>query len=208
VAGARVAIQGFGQVGAVAAEQCQQADCRVVAVSDSRSAVTNPDGLDVVALRAHKAETGGVADFPGGEPLDPAALLAVDCDVLIPAAVQGVIHEGNAGDVRARLLVEAANAPTTMAAHAMLAERGVTIVPDVLANAGSVQLCQMERTQGLYDNYWDADTIDRLRHERMVEAYRAARSTAAHCNTESMRLGAWINALRQIEEASRARGWC
>lgn len=205
---ARVVIQGFGQVGAVAAALFQEAGCRVIAVSDSRGGVFAADGLDIPALREYKQQTGRVGDFPGSTPITNAELLECDCDVLIPAALQGVITGENAARIRPRMLLEAANAPTTLEADAILLENGVTVVPDVLANAGSVHLCQMERTQGLSDDYWDLDKINHLRHKRLVAAYRAALNTSAKFNLKSVRLGAWINALKHIEEAVKTRGWC
>jgi glutamate dehydrogenase len=205
---AAVAIQGFGQVGAVAAQLFREAGCRVVAVSDSRSGVYAEDGLDPAALLDHKRETGGVAGFPGATPLTNEELLECACDVLVPAAVQGVITDDNAKRVRARMVVEAANAPTSGEAEAILTEREITVVPDVLANAGSVHLCQMERTQGLSDEYWDLDKINALRRERLVRGVHAAMQTAARHRIASVRLGAWINALARLEEAMKMRGWC
>ena len=198
IKGARVAVQGFGQVGSVAAALFQDAGCRVIAVSDSRGGVLANDGLDIPALREHKQQTGHVSDFPGSTPISNAELLVCDCDVLVPAALQGVITEDNAARIRPRLLLEAANAPTTLEADAILLENGVTVVPDVLANAGSVHLCQMERTQGLSDDYWDLDKINHLRNKRLVAAYRAALNTAAKFNVKSARLGAWINGKCQV----------
>jgi glutamate dehydrogenase len=205
---ASVAIQGFGQVGSVAAAMFHAAGCRVVSVSDSSGGVHNSDGIDMAALSEHKKAVGCVSGCPGTTSISNAELLESECDVLIPAAVQGVITSENAGRLRTRLLVEAANGPTTVEADAILAEKGIPIVPDVLANAGSVHLCQMERSQGLYDNYWDIETIDQLRRERLVSGYDAALSTAARYKTQSVRLGAWINALKRIEEAVKTRGWC
>ncbi|MDZ7785324.1 MAG: Glu/Leu/Phe/Val dehydrogenase dimerization domain-containing protein [Halioglobus sp.] len=180
----------------------------IVAVSDVSGGFFDGDGLDVDALLDHARQTGGLEGYPHATALGNAELLECDCDVLIPAAVQGVIDENNAEAIRASVIVEAANAPVTVEADALLAERGITVVPDVLANAGSVHLCQMERTQGLSDNYWDRDTIDRLRRKRLVGAYRAAVNTAARHDGASARLGAWINALGRIEEAVKLRGWC
>lgn len=204
----RVAIQGFGQVGTVAAGMFYEAGCNIVAVSDSRGGVYANDGLDVPGLLAHKRATGKVADFAGSEPISSEVMLECDCDVLVPASVQGVITADNADRIQARMVVEAANAPTTVKAEAMLLERDITIVPDVLANAGSVHLCQMERSQGLSDNYWDIDTINRLRQERLARGYREAVNAAAEHHLKSIRLGAWINALKRIEEAMHLRGWC
>lgn len=208
VKGARVAIQGCGQVGSVAAVKLYEAGCRVIAVSDSQGGVYAKEGLDVPALLEHKRKTGHVSKFPGTKPITNPELIECECDVLVPAALQGVITEDNAGNVRPRMVVEAANAPTTLEADKVLLENGVTIVPDVLANAGSVHLCQMERTQGLSDDYWDLDKINHLRNKRLVVAFRAAVNTAARYKLDSIRLGAWINALKQVEEAVKTRGWC
>lgn len=208
LAEATVAIQGFGQVGSVAASLFHQAGCRVVAVSDSRGGVYRADGLDVPALAAHRRQAGMLRGFPGADALSNAELLECPCMILVPAAVQGVITADNAELIQARLLVEAANGPTTVEADRILADRGVTVVPDVIANSGSVHVCQMERSQGLYDNYWDAETIDGLRRRRLLAAYGEALHAAAGHGVRSARLGAWINALRRIEEAVHLRGWC
>ncbi|WP_435101432.1 Glu/Leu/Phe/Val family dehydrogenase [Arhodomonas sp. AD133] len=202
-----VAIQGFGQVGSVAATMFYEAGCRVIAVSDSGGGIRNDGGLNVPALRTFAADAGTVAGFPGADRITNAELLETACTVLVPAAIQGVIHRENALRVKARLLVEAANAPTTIEAEEILLQHGVTVVPDVIANSGSVHVCQMERSQDLYDNYWDADTIDDLRRTRLLRSYREALHTAANLGVESVRLGAWVNALRRIEEAVHARGW-
>ncbi|MBA1147922.1 Glu/Leu/Phe/Val dehydrogenase [Ectothiorhodospiraceae bacterium WFHF3C12] len=204
--GATAAVQGFGQVGSVAAALLHDAGCRVVAVSGSRGGIHDKAGLDIHALREHGREHGGIYGYPAAE-ISNEALLEMDCDILIPAAVQGVITRHNAPRIQARLVVEAANGPTTLEADEILLERGVQMVPDVIANSGSVQVCQMERSQGLYDNYWDAETIDGLRRERLLGAYREALNTAAELDLRSARLGAWINALRRVEEAAHMRGW-
>lgn len=208
IEGIRVAVQGFGQVGSIAAQRFFEAGCQVVAVSDSRGGVYSEEGIDVAALGEHKQQTGKVEGMAGTQSLTNEELIACDCDVLVPAALQGVITADNAAKVQARLLVEAANAPTTLEADSILADRGITVVPDVLANAGSVHLCQMERTQGLYDNYWDEETINRLRRERLSGGFRAALNTAARYQVKSARTGAWINALKRMEEAIKMRGWC
>ena len=208
IEGARVAIQGFGQVGAVAAQRFFAAGCKVIAISDSRGGVFSENGIDVPSLIEHKQTTGQVLGLEGTHGVTNEELIACDCDVLVPAALQGVITSDNAVHVKARLVVEAANAPTTMEADRILAEKGVTVVPDVLANAGSVHLCQMERTQGLYDNYWDEATINQFRRERLSGGFHAALNTAARYQVTSARIGAWINALKRMEEAIKMRGWC
>ncbi|MDX1635241.1 MAG: Glu/Leu/Phe/Val dehydrogenase [Marinobacter sp.] len=205
--GARVAIQGFGQVGSVAARAFQSAGCKVVGVTEKNSGVFAGDGLDIDALIDHYQEHGSLKDFPGSEPLGNDEVFSCDCDVLVPAALQGVVTKDNARDVRARILVEAANAPTTLEADEILTENGVTIVPDVLANAGSVHLCQMERTQGLSDHYWDREAISAERCKRLVSSYEAAAKMAEQHKLASVRLGAWIHALKRMEEAILTRGW-
>jgi glutamate dehydrogenase len=204
---ARVALQGFGQVGSVAAGRFQAAGARVIAVADLRGGVHREDGLDVDALLEHATEAGTVAGFPGAEAIGNPELFELDCDVLVPAAVQGVITTGNADRVRARLVVEGANAPTSLDADTALAERGVMVVPDILANSGSVHVCQMERSQGLSDNRWPLEEVDALRRSRQLHAYREASHAAASHHVPSLRLGAWINAVQRLETAIKTRGW-
>lgn len=205
---ARIAIQGFGQVGSVAAQAFQDAGGKVVAVTEKNSGVFANDGLDINELIKHYEETGSLHDFPDSEPIDNDDLIGCDCEVLVPAALQGVITEDNADRIRARILVEAANAPTTLEADEILTRKGVTIVPDVLANAGSVHLCQMERTQGLSDHYWNRDAIRDERRKRLVSSYRTAADIARQHDLTSVRLGAWIHALKRMEKAITTRGWC
>jgi len=206
--GARVAIQGFGQVGSVAARAFQKAGCKVIAIREIDSGIYAEEGLDIDELLKHREQEGSLENFPNTQPITNEELFACDCDVLVPAALQGVITKEVAETVKAKILVEAANAPTTLDADERLLDRGVSIVPDVLANAGSVHLCQMERTQGLSDDYWGAETISEQRRQRLVHSYQQAAECAERHQLKSVRLGAWINALKRIEEAVMARGWC
>lgn len=206
--GARVAIQGFGQVGSVAARAFQAAGCKVIAVREVDSGVYNEDGLDIDELLEYRDQNGTLEGFADCPSITNEELFACDCDVLVPAAVQGVITKEVAEKIQARILVEAANSPTTLEADELLLERGVTIVPDVLANAGSVHLCQMERTQGFSDEYWHADTIADERRKRLVRSYQEAAECAKRYKLKSVRLGAWINALKRLEDAIMTRGWC
>ncbi|GHD47400.1 glutamate dehydrogenase (NAD) [Marinobacter persicus] len=206
--GARIAIQGFGQVGSVAAQSFENAGCKVIAVREANSGVYAAEGLSIQELLNHREQHGSLEGFPGADSITNEALFACDCDVLVPAAVQGVITREVAETIKARILVEAANAPTTLEADEYLLNHGVTIVPDVLANAGSVHLCQMERTQGFSDEYWSSDTIEAERRKRLVRSYHEAVQCADHYGLKSVRLGAWINALKRLEEAIVMRGWC
>ncbi len=207
VAGAKVVIQGYGQVGSAAAELLHRAGAKVVAVSDVHGGILRDEGLDIPRLKEHVAETGSVVGFAGARPVSNEELFGVDCAILIPAAVQSVVHEGNADAVKARLIVEAANSPVTPAAEQALLARGVFIVPDVVANCGSALVCSFERTQGLTDEYWDLDTVNARLETRILGAYREAVATAQEAGTDSVRSGAWIKALRKIGKAVRLRGW-
>ncbi|OGK93457.1 MAG: glutamate dehydrogenase, partial [Candidatus Rokubacteria bacterium GWC2_70_24] len=152
--GRKVVVQGFGNVGGVAARLLWRDGAVVAGVSDFRAGVWNPDGLDVRQLEAHVAETGSVVGFAGADPLTNAELLEQPCDILIPAAVGSQIHAGNAERVKASVVVEGANGPTTPEADVVLRERGVTVIPDVLANAGGVVVSYFEWVQGLQYYFW------------------------------------------------------
>jgi len=170
--GARVAVQGFGNVGSVAAVLLHAAGARIVAASDSSGATLNPHGLDPGALLRHKRESGRLVDYPGGEPIDNAALLATDCDVLIPAALEQQITAANAERVRARLVVEGANGPTTPEADQILEAAGVVVVPDILANAGGVVVSYFEWVQDLQAFFWSEPEINERLERLLVQASR------------------------------------
>lgn len=203
----RAVIQGFGQVGSVAASMLHEAGCKVVAISDVFGGIQSASGIDVGKLTEHVARTGKVADFPGTEPISNEEIFATDCEILVPAAVQSVIHKDNARQVKARLIVEAANGPVTTEADRMLTDQGVTIVPDVVANSGGATVCHFERTQGLSDEYWDLDTVNKRLEKRILKAYRDASDTSRELAVPSLRIGAWAHALKKIEKAMKLRGW-
>ncbi|MDR1921942.1 MAG: Glu/Leu/Phe/Val dehydrogenase [Candidatus Adiutrix sp.] len=207
LAGGRVVIQGFGQVGSITAGALFQSGYKIVAVSDISGAVAAQKGLNIPALVEHVEKTGQVAGFGEASAAPAAALLETDCDILIPAAVQDVITEENAGRVKAGLIVEAANAPTTPAADAVLLKLGRTIVPDVVANSGGAIVCDFERSQGLSNDYWSLEKVREKLRGRILTAYDEARAQAAERGV-SMRQGAWINALSKIRAAMMWRGWC
>ena len=205
--GLRVAVQGFGQVGSVAAWKLFEQGYAIVAVSDIGGAVKNSGGLNIPALVAHTAETGSVAGFSGGEAADARGILETECDILIPAAVQDVITEENAERVAASIVVEAANGPTTPGADTLLSSRGVVVIPDVVANSGGAIVCDFERTQGLSSNWWSLEEVEQRLNSRILAAYREAREKAVEKGV-SMRLGAWIGAIGKIRSAMLLRGWC
>ncbi|HEX8995992.1 MAG TPA: Glu/Leu/Phe/Val dehydrogenase [Ktedonobacterales bacterium] len=203
--GAAVAIQGFGNVGAITAEYLHAAGARVVAVSDRAGGVYNADGLDIPALYKHKEETGHLADFPGARALSVAETLEVPCDILIPAATESQITSENAGRVQARLIVEGANGPTTPEADAALRERGVRIVPDILANAGGVAVSYFEWVQDLQSFFWDEEEIDRQLARVMDKAYDAVQAMARDHDAD-MRTAALMLAIQRIADSTAVRG--
>jgi glutamate dehydrogenase/leucine dehydrogenase len=200
-------VQGFGQVGSHLAALLYETGCRIVAVSDVRGGIYTADGIDIPALHTHVEDTGSVANFPGTEPLDNEHIFDIACDIAVPAAVHSVIHKSNADSVKARLIVEGANGPVTNQADEILNQKGVTIVPDVVANSGGATVCHFERTQGLSDQYWDLETVQAQLKKRILNAYRYAADAARETGAPSLRLGAWVHALRRLETAMKLRGW-
>lgn len=166
--GLRVAIQGFGNVGSNAARLFHGAGARIVAVGDSSGACYDEDGLDLDALVEHRKSTGSVSGFQGAKKLDRDEVLTVPCDVLIPAALENQLREDNAGDVQARLIVELANGPSTPAADRIFMERGITVLPDILANAGGVSVSYFEWVQNDQNAQWDLDEVN-AKLERLMK---------------------------------------
>ena len=198
--GARVAVQGFGNVGSVAATLLHDAGARLVAATDSAGGTQSARGLDPRALLRHKRESGRLADFPDGAPIDNAAVLVADCDVLIPAALEQQITGANAERVRARLVVEGANGPTTPEADAILAARKITVVPDILANAGGVVVSYFEWVQDLQSFFWTEEEINARLERLMVQAFGEVRAAAQARGTD-LRTAALIRAIERVAEA-------
>ena len=175
-----VAVQGFGEVGAAAVRRFREAGARIVAVGDSSGGIYDRNGIDISKLEAHKADTGSVANLHGTDKLEEKEILGVECDILVPAALESQITSKNAADVKARLVVEGANGPVTPEADLILAERGVTVVPDILANAGGIIVSYFEWVQNLENQQWSKrEVIDRLRRKlhRATEEVVTTRST-------------------------------
>ncbi|MBX5334257.1 Glu/Leu/Phe/Val dehydrogenase [Rhodococcus fascians] len=199
------AVQGFGKVGAGAAAMLAEAGVTVVAVSDQYGAVHRADGLDIPALLTHMSKTGSVVGFSGGDELEGTALLELDVDVLIPAAVECVINSGNADRVRARVIVEGANGPTTAAADRILADKGVVVVPDILANAGGVVVSYFEWVQGNQAYWWTEKEVNERLSTRMIAAWeQVAQSAAEH--KVSLREAATCSAVKRVAQAHLTRG--
>jgi glutamate dehydrogenase (NAD(P)+) len=205
LSGSSVAIQGFGNVGSNAARLLHAAGAKVVAVSDVGGAIYDPRGLDLPRLSAYYNETSRLYGFPGTQPLDNAALLRLDADVLLPAAMEAQITQENAAEIRAKIVVEGANGPTTPEADEILARRGVLVVPDILANAGGVVVSYFEWVQDRYGYFWkEADVNSRL-EEKMVAAFDAVWAARERFEVDA-RTAAYIVAVERIMEARKLRG--
>jgi len=204
-AGARVAIQGFGNAGLHAAELLSDAGYKIVAVSDSRGGVANPDGLDVAKLVSHKGETGSVVGFSGGKAISNKDVLECECEVLVPAALEKVITAENAPRIRAKIVAEAANGPTLPEADVILHERGIMVLPDILANAGGVTVSYFEWVQDLQENFWEEGEINDRLKRKMVRAFNETYDAAKRHDVD-MRSGAYAVAVNRVAEATAARG--
>lgn len=202
---ASAAVQGFGKVGRGAARFLAQSGVRVLAVSDVDGAIFSAAGLDLPALEAHVDQAGTVVGFEGADPLEPGDLLTLDVDLLVPAAVESVLHEGNAADVRATIVVEGANGPTTGAADRILADRGVLVVPDILANAGGVVVSYFEWVQANQSYWWSEAEVNAKLHERMTQAWHAVLEFAT-AKDLSLRTAATVMAVQRVHEAHELRG--
>ena len=203
--GATVAVQGFGNVGSVAARLLQEAGCRVVAVSDVRGGIYADRGLDIAAVQQHAAATGSVVGFPGAAAVSNAELLELPVTILVPAALEGQITAANASRIRARMIVEGANGPTTPEADAVLARNGVVVVPDILANAGGVIVSYFEWVQDLQAFFWDEAEINRRLERLMVQALHQVAATARATGLD-LRQAALQRAVQRVAEALTVRG--
>jgi glutamate dehydrogenase (NAD(P)+) len=205
----KVVVQGFGNVGGIAAELLDEMGCKVIAVSDASGGYIRRGGLDIKALRAYAAQhprrllEGYTA--PGLEQITNAELLELPCDVLAPAALENQITDLNASRIRARVIVEGANGPTTPSADAILEDRGITVVPDILANAGGVTVSYFEWVQGLQSFFWDEIDVNAKLEKIMVDAFDQV-YTLSKQRGVSMRLAAYLLAVRRVADATLIRG--
>lgn len=205
IEGARIAVQGFGNVGSVAARLLQQQGARIVAISDKSGGVYNEKGLDLDAAQAHIKTNRLLAGFTGGEAITNDQLLKVPCEVLLPAALENVITSKNARDVQARIICEGANGPTTANADRILDEKGVFVIPDILANAGGVTVSYFEWVQDRGGYFWDEETVNSRLERIMVKAFDEVTAMADKYTT-SNRIGAYMLAIERVAEVHRLRG--
>jgi glutamate dehydrogenase (NAD(P)+) len=203
--GLRVAIQGFGNVGSYLAKFMHELGAKVIAVSDSSSGIYNPEGIDINAAIAHKEETGALADLRGTEGISNEDLLLLECDVLAPCALEQVITSANADKVKARIICEGANGPVTPTADEILDERGVLVLPDVLANAGGVVVSYFEWVQGLQEYFWKEDEVNARLNDITTRAFNETWVTHESRGV-SMRNAAYGLAVKRVSDATTTRG--
>ena len=203
--GARVVVQGYGNVGKAAVRLADEMGATIVGVSDVGGGVYNPHGLDVEALEFHARERGSVAGFNGSDAVTNAELLELSCEILIPAAIQNQITEQNAGAVDCKLIVEGANGPTSLEADAILDARGIRVVPDILANAGGVTVSYFEWVQGLMQFFWSEEEVNEKLDRLITRAFRAV-ATVAKEQGVNLRTAALMRGIERVKEAKRTRG--
>ena len=203
--GTSVAVQGFGNVGSFLAKFLAEDGAKVIAVSDSTSGLHNPNGIDVQAALAHKRETGMLSGFRGAEAISNEELLLLECDVLAPCALEQVITTDNADKVKAKIIVEGANGPVTPAADEILEEKGVLVLPDILANAGGVVVSYFEWVQGLQEYFWKEAEVNAKLNDIVTRAFNETWSTM-DAKSVSMRLAAYGLAVQRVAEATTTRG--
>ncbi|GAB4565672.1 MAG: Glu/Leu/Phe/Val dehydrogenase [Anaerolineae bacterium] len=203
--GATVVIQGYGNAGSVAAKLLHQDGAKVIAVSDSKGGIYNPHGLDPNAVLQHKSETGSVVGFPGADVITNEELLTLPCDILVPAALEKQLHAGNADQVKARIIAEAANGPTEPEADQIFFERGIFVIPDILCNAGGVTVSYFEWVQDLQFFFWDEEQVERSLERVMNNAFDAVMAIADEKKVHN-RLAANILAIDRVVRAVMLRG--
>ncbi len=196
VDGATVVVQGYGNAGAIAAQLYAEQGSKIIAVSDSRGGIHNPDGLDPDAVLAHKKKTGSVLGYPGAKEVTNEELLTIPCDILIPAALENVIRGDNAHEIQAKVIAEAANGPTTPAADKILVERGIHVLPDILANAGGVTVSYFEGVQNNENEQWEEDEVNGKMKNKMIRSTNAVIDAQKQIN----------DSLAEIQGARNKRG--
>jgi glutamate dehydrogenase/leucine dehydrogenase len=214
--GSRISVQGYGNVAQPIAQYLYESGCKIVAVSDSKGGAYNPGGMHPLKLGEFKSKTRSVMGFPGSEEITTSDPITVDCDILIPAALENQITEKNADDVKAKLIVEEANGPTTPEADEILHEKGAIIIPDVLANAGGVTVSYFEWVQNRMGYYWSEEEVDAKLEHAMISAFKDVYQTAKQYQVDTsfttqeqqmhLRTAAYVTAVKKIVDAMQALG--
>ncbi len=198
-------MQGFGNAGSIITRLVAEDGARVVAACDSKSGLYAESGIDVEAALKHKAETGALYGLPGAKEIAPDDVLEVNCDILCPSALENSITMANVGKVKAKIIAELANGPTTPASDRVFEDNGVMLIPDILANAGGVTVSYYEWVQDQYSFFWSESRINQTLEDTMGNAFHKVHETAKRYGTD-MRTGAYILAVDRVAEATRVRG--
>lgn len=205
VQGTRVAVQGFGNVGSVSAALMEQQGMKIIAVSDKSGGIYNPNGLRIREVIQHVRQHRLLSGYPEAERITNDQLLTLDCDVLVPAALENVITSQNAREIKARIICEGANGPTTAGADKILEEKGVFVIPDILANAGGVTVSYFEWVQDRGGYFWDEDTVNQRLERIMVQSFEEVASMAGRHGI-NLRIGAYMQAIERVAAVHRLRG--
>ena len=205
IEGATVAVQGYGNVGSIGAYLLQDKGCKIIAASDSRGGIYNPKGFDARDVKRFKSETGTVVGYPGADVITNEELLELECDVLVPSALEKVITGENADRIKAKIIAEGANGPTTPEADRVFAEKGIFVIPDVLANAGGVTVSYFEWVQGLQFFFWSEQDINLKLRDIMINAFGDVLAISKEKKVD-MRIAAYILAIARVAEAVMIRG--
>ncbi len=203
--GARAVVQGFGNVGQAAAKALAELGVKIIALADSNGGIFAIDGLDLAAVLAHKDQTGSVTGMPGTESMSSSEILELECEILVPSALENQIRGDNAGRIRAKLIAEGANGPTTPEADEILLKKGVTVIPDILANAGGVIVSYFEWVQGIQHFFWTEEEVNAQLRRRMTASFDVVYSTKEREGCD-MRTAAYLVALKRVSEAMQLRG--
>jgi glutamate dehydrogenase (NAD(P)+) len=202
---ATVAVQGFGNVGSVSADLLSKIGAKIVAVTDWKGGVYNPAGLDIDKMIEFSKQHKTIDGFPGGEPIENEQLFSLDVDVLVPAALENQITEDNASSIRAKIIAEGANGPTTPEAHRQLHERGIFVIPDILANAGGVTTSYFEWVQDRHGYFWEESEVNKRLESKMVEAFHDVLETSIKYKID-MRTAAYVVAINRVATVTKMRG--
>ncbi len=205
--GATVCIHGFGNAGSVAASQFANAGAKIIAIADSKTGVYDPQGINVELANKIKTETGSLHSYPNGEKVNSDEVFNYECDILLPASLEGVINSENVEQIKAKLVVELANGPVTPEADEVLAEKGIVVLPDILANAGGVTVSYFEWVQNKMGYYWSKEEVDEQLQRIMNKAFQDIYQFKEDTNCEDYRVAAFAVAAQRIVKAMKDRGW-
>jgi len=207
LSGATVSIHGYGNAGSVAAREFASAGAKIIAIADSKTGIFDPQGIDVDLANKIKQETGTLQSYPYGEKIAPNDVFSCECDILLPASMEGVINSDNADQIKAKLVVELANGPTTLEADEILAEKGIIVLPDILANAGGVTVSYFEWVQNNLGYYWTAEEVDEKLQRFMNKAFKETYEMKEITKCADYRVAAFAVAAKRIVQAMKDRGW-